>query len=211
MSQLFVAMSAPQGDAPATGEYEMEDDLSNDEKALREHLVRSRINEVQKLTPLSRELARLDSEGFGSRLADELKRDFPSELSPILDRIRPKGAGRSDGDKPAGPDNSSLVLLRVFTDGISDDRIEKATPLLADDKLTANDKLTKIDALIPLPPTASAEQLGEMLGVTKQAVLKTDWWMRNRKGENESEVGLRRERHRERAKACEAPGQDDDE
>jgi hypothetical protein len=105
--------------------------------------------------------------------------------------------------------NASLALLRVFTNGIVDDRIEKATRLLADDKLTANEKLTKIDALFPFPATASAEQLGEMLGVRKQAVLKTDWWIQNRKGEKESEVGRRREGHRKRAKSYEAPGQDD--
>ena len=106
--------------------------------------------------------------------------------------------------------NASLALMRVYTNGIADDRIEKATRLLADDKLTANEKLTKIDALIPFPATASAEQLGEMLGVTKQAVLKTDWWMQNRKGEKENEVGRRREGHRKRAKTYEAPGHDDE-
>jgi hypothetical protein len=106
--------------------------------------------------------------------------------------------------------NASLALMRVFTNGIADDRIEKATRLLADDKLTVNEKLTKIDALIPFPATASAEQLGEMLGVTKQAVLKTDWWMQNRKGEKENEVGRRREGYRKRAKSYEATGQDDE-
>jgi hypothetical protein len=60
--------------------------------------------------------------------------------------------------------------------------------------------------LIAIPPTASAEQLGEMLGVTKQAVLKTPWWIQNRKGEKETEVGRRREWHRKRAKSYEAPG-----
>jgi hypothetical protein len=106
--------------------------------------------------------------------------------------------------------NSSLALMRVFTNEIADDRIVKAIRLLADDKLTANEKLTKIDALIPFPATASAEQLGEMLGVTKQAVLKTGWWIENRKGEKENEVGRRREGLRKRAKRYESLGQDDD-
>jgi hypothetical protein len=106
--------------------------------------------------------------------------------------------------------NASLALMRVFTNGIADDRIGKATRLLADNKLTVNEKLTNIDDLIRLPPTASAEQLGEMLGVTKQGVLKTDWWMRNRKGEKKSEVGRRRDGHRKRAKSHETPGPDKD-
>src|SRR5262249_56643208 len=103
-----------------------------------------------------------------------------------------------------------IALMHVFTNGIADDRFVQATRLLANDQLTANEKLTKIDTLIPFPATASAEQLGEMLGVTKQAVLKTDWWMQNRKGEKENEVGRRREGHRKRAKNYEAPSQDDE-
>jgi hypothetical protein len=118
---------------------------------------------------------------------------------------------QAEGTPTTAPgSNASLTLIRVFTNGIADDRIKKADRLLADDELTANEKLTKIDALIPFPATASAEQLGEMLGVTKQAVLKTDWWMQNRKGEKENEVGRRREGHRKRAKTYEAPGHDDE-
>jgi hypothetical protein len=101
--------------------------------------------------------------------------------------------------------------LRVFTNGLTDDRIQKATQILADDTLSANEKLTKIDALIPFPPTASAEQLGEMLGRSKQAVLKTEWWRENRKGEKADEIGLRRAMHKKRADCWDAPhGSDED-
>jgi hypothetical protein len=143
----------------------------------------------------------------------ELLKIFP------MAAVQPHAAGRGQTPLPsqlnseggaAKGDNATLALMRVFTNGIADDRIKKATGLLANDQLNANDKLTKIDALIPFPATASAEQLGEMLGVTKQAVLKTDWWIQNRKGEKKSEVGRRREGHRKRAKGYEAPGQDDE-
>jgi hypothetical protein len=111
----------------------------------------------------------------------------------------------------ATENNATLALMRIFTNGIADDRIKRATQLLADNDLTVNEKLTKIDALIPFPATASAEQLGGMLGVSKQAILKTDWWIQNRRGEKENEVGRRREGHRKRAKTYEGPGQGDDE
>lgn len=78
--------------------------------------------------------------------------------------------------------------------------------MLADDKLTANEKLTKIDGLMPFPPTASAEQLGNMLGVRKQAVMKTAWWRKNRRGESDEEIERRHSQHRERGKRYEAPG-----
>jgi hypothetical protein len=123
--------------------------------------------------------------------------------------VHPAEAHAATTTVAASGENASLALMRVFTNGIADDRIGKATRLVADDKLTANEKLTKIDALIPFPATASAEQLGEMLRVTKQAVMKTDWWIQNRKGEKESEVGRRREGHQRRAKSREAHGQDD--
>jgi hypothetical protein len=103
------------------------------------------------------------------------------------------------------------ALMRVFTNGLSDDRIEKAVEVLANNQLTANDKLTKIDALMPFPASASAAQLGKLVGVKKQAVLKGEWWIQNRKGEKESEIGRRRAKHQERAKCQEPPRPNDDE
>src|SRR5205823_3165270 len=108
------------------------------------------------------------------------------------------------------PHKSTIAIMRVFTNGLADERIEKAARVLSNDQLTANEKLTKIDALIPFPATASAEQLGDMLGVTRQAVLKTGWWIENRKGEKENETGRRRAAHQKRAKDYEPPGPDAD-
>jgi hypothetical protein len=122
-----------------------------------------------------------------------------SDPAPAVVQAEPLPAGTPES-------NALLALMRVYANGIADDRIKKAIPLLADDRLTVNEKLTKIDALMPFPATASAEQLGEMLGVTKQAVLKTEWWKQHRQGEKESEVGRRRDRHRKRAETYEAPG-----
>jgi hypothetical protein len=75
--------------------------------------------------------------------------------------------------------------------------------------LTVHEKLMQIDAVLPFPATASAEQLGVLLGVSKQAVLKSKWWSENRKGEKASEVGRRRDVHRERAKEYERDRFDD--
>jgi hypothetical protein len=111
------------------------------------------------------------------------------------------------GEKPAG--DAFLRLLTVYTDGQADDRLKKAAALVEDDQLTVGEKLEKIDALVPFPPTASARQLGDLLRRKKQAVLKTNWWKRNRKGEKASEVGRRRARHRERAEGLDATEEDD--
>jgi hypothetical protein len=96
-------------------------------------------------------------------------------------------------------DDPTIALLSVYSNGVSDDRIRQASQVLTDDTLTANEKLTKIDALMRIPPTASAERLGQLLGTSKQAVLKTDWWDKNRSGEKDNEIGRRRAGHQQRA------------
>ena len=152
--------------------------------------------------PLEAAMDRLDA-------AETRKDESPADAAhdePAL------AVGRTPAElTPAKPtDHSSVALLSVFTNGIADDRIKEASRLLSDDVLTANEKLTKIDALIRFPATASAEQLGELLGVTKQAVLKTDWWIRNRKGEKDNEIGRRRAGHQKRAKEHETHEPRDD-
>jgi hypothetical protein len=151
--------------------------------------------------------------GSGYRDHDLAGRTAPELLDLLGPQVAPSVAEitRPPESPPATTSSDDVTrLLRVFTDGIADDRIRKAAQLLGNGKLTVNEKLTKIDELIPLPAIATAEQLAEMLGVTKQAVLKTDWWVRKRKGETENDVDDRRERHRKRAKGYESPGQEDD-
>jgi hypothetical protein len=122
--------------------------------------------------------------------------------------------GRAVAEQPANPTadlfhDAIQALLRVFTNGVADERIRQAARILVDDTLTANDKLTRIDELIHFPPTASAEQLGAMLGVTKQAVMKTAWWAERRNGEGAAKVEQRRAIHRGRAAQLEHPDNDD--
>ncbi len=115
-------------------------------------------------------------------------------------------AGEKPKEPPVASDNGQgeesaayARLLSVFTNNLANERITQAASVLQNDNLTADEKLTKIDGLVQFPPTASAEKLGNMLGVTKQAVLKTDWWNQNRKGEKDKLIGRRHEKHQERA------------
>lgn len=100
-------------------------------------------------------------------------------------------------------------LLSVYTNRVSDERMKQAAQILADESLTAHDKLTKIDSLLPFPPTASADQLGGMLGVSKQAVMKTVWWRKKRRGETDEEIERRHAQHKERGKRIDRPRSDD--
>jgi hypothetical protein len=98
---------------------------------------------------------------------------------------------------------SIIAVMNLYTDGIADVRIRDVDRLRRNDNLNVNEKLTEINALIPIPPTASAEMLGKFLRVTKQAVLKTDWWDQNRKDEKAVEISRRRARHQRRAREYE--------
>jgi hypothetical protein len=72
-----------------------------------------------------------------------------------------------------------------------------------------DEKLWKIDALMPIPPTVSAAKLGKALGVSKTAVQNTTWYIQNRKGQKDNEIGRRREQHRQRGQQYEGDRQPD--
>jgi len=57
---------------------------TDEENALREYLCQVRVGAVAKIAPLSTELARLDREGFGARLATRLQERFPNEMQQIM-------------------------------------------------------------------------------------------------------------------------------
>jgi hypothetical protein len=139
--------------------------------------------------------------GPGTLAAGHADATAPTVPAPKVIRGRPTSSATPTY-------TSAAALLSVFTNGISDDRLRQAEQVLANNTLTVNEKLTKIDGLIPFPPTASSVKLGRLLGVTKQAIMQTDWWIQNRKGERDNEVGRRRERHRKRAETYES--HDDD-
>jgi hypothetical protein len=128
---------------------------------------------------------------------DMTANELVAQLQRAAAGPQPSPAPEQPAPTPA-TEHPSLALLRVYTNGVVDERIRQATQILADDTLTANEKLTRIDELIHFPSTASAEQLGEMLGVTKQAVMKTVWWCKTRRGMTDEEIDRRFDEHKER-------------
>jgi hypothetical protein len=115
-------------------------------------------------------------------------------------------AGPSDGLEEAA---SYAALLRVYTNGLSDDRIAAAAQVVANKRLSVNNKLYKLDKLLPIPPTASAAVLADLFDISKQAVMKTAWWAEHRSGEGAAKVEQRRAIHHDRAAQLERPDEDD--
>ncbi len=110
-------------------------------------------------------------------------------------------------NSPSSVDGPKQKLIAVLTEGVADERINKAARVLANSHLSANDKLERIDSLTPLPPTSSSAELGAMLGITKQAIQKTDWWQNNRAGLQDDLVNRRHSVHRQRSAQAESPNQ----
>jgi putative hemolysin len=148
-------------------------------------------------------LAWADRQTIKAKLAAETKDD--AETRPVLaDPVSPSAKTNARGE-----DQAAIRLLSVFTNGLADERLDKAGSVLDDDKLTVDEKLWKIDALMPIPPTVSAAKLGKALGVSKTAVQNTTWYIQNRKGQKDNEIGRRREQHRQRGQQYEGDRQPD--
>jgi len=115
-------------------------------------------------------------------------------------------AGPSDSLKEA---ESYTALLRIYTNGLSDDRFAAARQVINSEQLSVNDKLCKLDKLLPIPSTTSAAVLAKAFGVSKHAVIKTAWWAEHRNGEGAAKVEQRRAIHHDRAGQLEHPDEDD--
>lgn len=148
-------------------------------------------------------------------VAGQSSRDLRSKTAPVLIRelqkarrvaVEPVPTASGDNETevklnaPQSKVEAYQALLRMLTGGLTDERFEQAAAVLMNQHFGTDEKLIKIDELIRIPPTASAQQLGDLLGITKQAVSKTGWWVANRKGEKANEIGRRHAGHRERSK-----------
>jgi hypothetical protein len=94
-------------------------------------------------------------------------------------------------------------LLRLFTGKISDERIDRASAVLASHK-TVNEKLEEMDRELPIPPTTSSQDLAGVLGVSKTAIMKSAWWQQNRRGSREETIEARREKLMDKGRRLEA-------
>lgn len=73
-------------------------------------------------------------------------------------------------------------LMNVISNGVAEDVILQAAQMLADEKLSAEEKLLKL-SVHPLNPLKelNGPKIGYLLGVGKQAIYQTKWWDKNRK------------------------------
>lgn len=101
-------------------------------------------------------------------------------------------------------------LVDIYVNGLATANLTLAANVMASKELTVNEKLTQIDKLMPIPPTASAEALGRALGVSKTAIQKTDWYVKKRLGKTDENTARRQTVHDQRRRQREIEMRDDD-
>jgi len=133
-------------------------------------------------------------------------------LDAILDRaekevrhmLQSRGAALPAQTATSGDDAEVLRrVVSLFTGGIADARIPEVARVVKDKTLTVNERLERVDSLFRIPAATSAAQLAKVLGVSRQAVMKTAWWKAHRRGAKDAEIARRRDVHRRRAASYE--------
>lgn len=101
--------------------------------------------------------------------------EVPSAELPIMAKVAAVYAGR------AAADRFSAAVAAVQAAG------------------TVDERLTALDRAVPIPPTASAKTLADVLGCSSAAVKQTRWWREHRQGREGERQAWRFENHRQRS------------
>jgi hypothetical protein len=129
LSHLFQHFKAPltnqlDPEVKFVCEHRLPDESTTDESILREYLLRVRVGAVEETSLVSAELARLNAEAFGNRLAERLEEDFPQEIREILAAL-PESTGataetatgkRAGRGRPSDPDIDPKADRRLCED-----------------------------------------------------------------------------------------------
>jgi hypothetical protein len=99
-------------------------------------------------------------------LPEQMQRDIPVFRNRLWGAWRHiccalEVASGAMGGKGEFESNAAGRVMKVFTDGVSDDRIKKAVGVVQGDELTANAKLMAIDKLIRFPPRLPQSNWGK--------------------------------------------------
>jgi hypothetical protein len=135
------------------------------------------------------------------RLAAELL-TREAEAKQSMEKTEEKPPSEHESKSP-GYDDAYRRALSYYTRGVSDDKLREAVSIIANHRLTVNEKLGMLDDLKMILPKSTAAELGKLLDCSKQAVAQSEWWKTHRKGEQEERVARREEALRERGRSWE--------
>jgi hypothetical protein len=187
LSQLSSAMLVlPAGPSdPLSEEYELPGDPSRGESALREYLARVRLNEVAEPTPLSVELARLDADGFGTRLADALRQKFPAEMPAILDAVHAEAGG--EAAEQTSSTTSAIAAnadagreVQGLLEALVDETQLEIFKVAQDSSKTSDQRMAAIYVIDNQVLGWTSAKWASVLRVSDAAVRQTRWWRNDR-------------------------------
>jgi len=150
---------------------------------------------------LAIERLELERPGLAEQLSTLIAREYPGVWAELQCRMQEARKAEVAESQPADP-TALQATISLYTGGISDDRLRQVAAIVSQQGLTVNERLQRINDVLPIPATASLQDVADLFGVKKQAVHQTDWWQNNRAGKDDSEKEQRRRRLAERAKLC---------
>lgn len=143
---------------------------------------------------IGREGVELKPQQFYERITPRemraLRCDAISVVEAWIEFIRDREAKATQSDSAPVAD-VKLRLLSTYLNQLVDERFVKACEIVESDSLKPDQKLWKLDALMPIPPTVSAQKLGNLLGCSKPNIQKTSWYKEHRKSEPDNQIARR--------------------
>ncbi|WP_157732119.1 hypothetical protein [Thermogutta terrifontis] len=103
---------------------------------------------------------------------------------------RPGNLAAVTGDATAEPD--AMRLMRIYAPDKGKECMRQLADIINDSTLNVDDKLRKLNAILPIPISASLRSLAQALGVSASAIRKTRWWKEHRTHQKEVEIEERR-------------------
>ena len=127
-------------------------------------------------------------------LIDTYKALVPYRCAPERPTVKPK----VDAEAPTELDPTMLAILSVYSSGKVEERFSEIREICLSKTMGLNEKLYAIARKVSIPPTATSQQLGDLLRRTRQAVANTEWWKKNRAVRKDELVQRRKDARREK-------------
>lgn len=89
--------------------------------------------------------------------------------------------------------------LSFYCKNIVDEKLKELLNTLMDRSLTLEEKLLRVDRILPIPPERSSYEIAEYFGVAQSSVIRTEWWRarQKKKRDDAAEAIYKRMKHYE--------------
>ncbi|MDX1965426.1 MAG: hypothetical protein SFX18_19935 [Pirellulales bacterium] len=104
--------------------------------------------------------------------------------------------------KPLDSDSSGTPKVAMLYGGsILKGKYVEIERIASDTSKSVDQKLWAIDRILKFPAKITMQTLADTFGVTRSAIGKTDWWMKNRAGKDDENQGRRIQVHKDKMRS----------